>query len=103
MKKLLLSMSAFSLTFAASLAVPAPASADPGKGRAAEYAEFCKFFITIDPITNVGECLSGSRSDHFSAFPAHYCNLLDNADLLEFYGYRNLGECIDDIKDVPHP
>jgi hypothetical protein len=99
MKKLVPSIAICSLALAALSGLSTGASADPGKEPAAPLPEFCQWFTTVDPTTNVGECLSAFRSDR-SAAPAKYCGFLRDADALELYGFGNEGECIDYFKEV---
>jgi len=91
MKKLLLSLGAFSLAFAAPVVLPTAASAEP----ATDIVEFCKDYVETygsDPF-NQGECVQAFRSDP-NAFAAVICGALKDLDYLSDWGFKNQGECV---------
>lgn len=91
MKKLLLSLGAFSLAFAAPVVLPTAASAEP----ATDIVEFCKAYVETygsDP-WNVGECVQVFQSDP-NAFAAIVCGYLKDADYLSYWDFKNQGECV---------
>lgn len=97
MKKLLLSLGAFSLAFAAPVVLPTAASAEP----ATDVVEFCKAYVEAygsDP-WNEGECVQVFRSDP-NAFAAVLCGYLRDSDQLSFVGARNQGECVGIINNL---
>lgn len=91
MRKLLLSLGAFSLVFAAPVVLPTAASAEP----ATDIVEFCKAYVEdngSDP-WNEGECVQVFRSNP-NAFAAVVCGYLRETDQLSFVGAKNQGECV---------
>ena len=95
MKKILLSLSACLLAFAAPMAVPTAASAAP----ATDIVGFCKSIIDNFPNQSLGGCISFFRSDP-NAFAAHFCGYFKNEGALGYFGFQNQGECVTFIKSL---
>lgn len=96
MKKILLSLSACSLAFAAPMAVPTAASAAP----ATDVVSYCKSIIQYFPNESLGNCISFFRSDP-NAAAAHFCGILKREGLLAEIGFANMGECVITLKNLP--
>jgi hypothetical protein len=87
--------------YAAALIIGVPS---PSLGQTAEpmneTAEVCRAFVEAvgaDPV-NVGECVSArTRGTHNWA--AYHCGVLADLDALEFYGYENVGQCIQEVRE----
>lgn len=97
MKKLLLSLGAFSLAVAAPVVLPTAASAEP----ATDIVEFCKAYVEAngsDP-WNQGECVQVFRSDP-NAFAAVLCGYLRETDQLSSYGFKNQGDCVSYVRSL---
>lgn len=93
MKKLLLSLSAAALVFAAPVTVPTAASAAP----ATDVVEFCKAFVAATTGVTLGDCVSYFRQDS-NAAAATYCRILSAFDLLGDFGFKNVGQCVSTLK-----
>lgn len=95
MKKILLSLSACSLAFAAPMAVPTAASAAP----ATDVVSYCKLIIQYYPNESLGNCISFFRSDP-NAAAAHFCGFIKNEGLLADFGFANMGDCVITLKNL---
>ena len=91
MKALLLRLGAMSVA-CAPLALPAPALAQAGDP-IPEIVEFCQGLVEIRPETNVGRCLA-SLIAAGPALDTHVCLFWEVNDLLDDFGFSNVGECV---------
>ena len=91
MKALILRLGALSLA-CAPLAVPGPALAQAGDP-IPEIVDFCQGLIEVRPELNVGLCLS-SLIAAGPALDTHVCLFWQRNDLLDDFGFDNVGECV---------
>lgn len=86
MKKFLLAVAPVSLALTP-VALPTVASAETGR----DIVEFCKAVNDTFPgfYESTGDCVSEG---------AQICVEIRDADQLEFYGFRTMGECVNSLK-----
>jgi hypothetical protein len=91
MKAMLLRLGALSVA-CAPLVAPGPASAQAGDP-VPEIVDFCQQLIEIRPETTIGRCLA-SLIAAGPALDTHVCLFWETNDLLDDFGFSNVGECV---------
>jgi len=87
MKKFIATAASLALASSFSIALPTAASAESGS----EQAQLCKTWSDeSDGAFNPGECTRYFRTEG----AVQLCNYLKAFDLLEPFGYKNVGQCI---------
>lgn len=91
MKTVLLRLGALSMA-CAPLVAPSPASAQAGDP-VPDIVDFCQELIEIRPELNIGLCIASLIADG-SALDTHVCLSWQRNDLLDDFGFSNVGECV---------
>lgn len=89
MKKTIIATAA-SLCMAASFTATAPVAASAAGN---DHVQLCRPLVDAEIFGSLGECVSLVRTA-----PVQLCKDLQGFGLLELFGWRNLGQCVSDLR-----
>ncbi|MCB2086635.1 MAG: hypothetical protein KDE07_09305 [Sphingomonadaceae bacterium] len=89
MKKLIATTASLALACSINLAAPQAAFAS-----AKDEVQLCRVLVDAQIFSSVGECVGGMRSN-----PAKLCQQLDDYNVLQFFGWKNRGDCVSSIRE----
>lgn len=89
MKKTLIAAAA-SLAMAATFTATAPVAASAAGN---DHVEMCRPLVDAQIFGSLGECVSLIRTA-----PVQLCKDLKDFGLLDLFGWRNLGQCVSDLR-----